>query len=244
MILPRVLVVQHEDDAPAAWFGRWLLDAGAELDVRRPYRGEPLPADLVGHDALVVLGGDMSATSDELDWIPRTRALVACAASAGVPTLGICLGHQLCAVALGGTVLRNPGGQQLGVLPVSWSPEAVDDPLLGPVAGAALAVHWNNDVVGDLPPGAEPLAHAPDGTVQAARLAPTVWGVQLHPEVDEVIVADWAEPPGDARAVHGDDAVDAALARIAVAREELHEAWRPLAVALVALVNGTRAGTG
>jgi len=229
---PRILVVEHEDDAPAAWFGQWLRDAGAELDVRRPYRSEALPADPADHDALLVLGGEMGATDDHVPWIAPTRALVAAAARDGVPTLGICLGLQLCAVALGGAVARNPLGQQMGVLDVGWAAGAADDPLMGGVVGAARAVHWNNDVVTALPDGARVLARAPGGEVQAARLAETVWGVQLHPEVDEHVVAAWA--PG-AREVHGDAAVDDALARVAAARDELHASWRPLAEALVGL---------
>ncbi len=234
-----MLVVQHEDDAPAAWFGTWLTEAGARLDVRRPYRGEDLPVDLAGHDALVVLGGEMGATSDEVAWIPATRALVATAAAAGLPTLGICLGHQLCAVALGGTVTRNPRGQQLGVTAVAWADDAADDPLLGAVVAADAAVHWNDDVVDTLPTGARVLARAPGGEVQAARFAASVWGVQPHPEVDEHVVADWA--PG-ARAVHGDVVVDEALARIAEQRGRLHAQWRPLAAALVARAVAARPG--
>ena len=232
-----MLVVEHEDDAPAAFLGAWLVEAGAELDVRRPYLGEVLPPDASGHDAVLVLGGEMGATSDEVAWIPVTRALVAAAAEQGVPVLGICLGHQLCAVALGGTVVRNPRGQQLGVSAVGWAPEVDGDPLLGAVAGATIAVHWNDDVVETLPDGARVLARAPGGEVQAARLAPSVWGVQAHPEVDEHVVGHWA---AGAREVHGDAAVDAALIRIAEQRETLHAQWRPLAAALVALASASR----
>ncbi len=233
----RVLVVEHEDDAPAAWFGRWLGEAGAELDVRRPYLGEALPADLADHDALLVLGGEMGANDDHVPWIAPTRELVVAAAAEHVPTLGICLGHQLCAVALGGAVARNPQGQQMGVLGVGWTDDAPADALLGAVVGAALAVHWNSDVVTALPEGARVLARAPGGEVQVARLAGSVWGVQLHPEVDEQIVTSWAH---DSREVHGDGPVDDALARVGAAREELHAAWRPLAGALVALAAARR----
>ena len=230
--VPRVLVVEHEEDAPAAWFGQWLSEAGAELDVRRPYLGQELPADLADHDALLVLGGEMGANDDHVPWIAPTRALAARASQDGVPTLGICLGHQLCAVALGGAAARNPHGQQLGVLGVGWTDDASADPLLGAVVHAAHAVHWNNDIVTDLPEGAQVLARAPGGEVQAARLAEKVWGVQMHPEVDEAIVASWSH---GAREAHGDGRVDDALARVAAAREELHSSWRPLAQALVRL---------
>ena len=78
----RVLVIEHEDDAPAAWFGRWLSEAGAELDVRRPYLGQDLPTDLGDHDALLVLGGDMVppaltlgplGSAERLNWLAKNR---------------------------------------------------------------------------------------------------------------------------------------------------------------------------
>jgi len=228
----RALVVQHQDDCPPALVGTWLTDAGCTLDVRRPYAAEPLPADLADHDALVVLGGSMGANDDSThDWIDRTKDLVRIAARDGVPTLGICLGHQMAAAALGGTVEVNPHGRQFGVLPMGWAAAATDDPLLGSRPGRV--IHWNNDVVTELPPGAQALAHAPDGTTQAARFADTVWGVQPHPEVDDAVVKRWA---ADERDEIGPEVVDAALAEMAEAARELERAWQPVAAAFAGML--------
>lgn len=228
---PVVLVVQHQDDCPPALVGTWLGDEGCALDVRRPYAGDALPADLDGRAALLVLGGSMGAYDDATHpWLVPTKALVREAAAAGVPALGICLGHQLAAVALGGTVETSPRGRQLGVLPLGWQPDSVDDPVLG--STPARVIHWNNDVVTALPAGSRLLAVAPDGAVQAARLAPTVWGVQAHPEVDDAIVALWA---ADERDEIGSDATDAALAEMHAAGAELQRAWRPVLAAFAAL---------
>ena len=118
----RVLVVQHQDDCPPALVGDWLVEAGCVLDVRRPYAGDELPDDLADHDAFLVLGGSMGAADDaDHHWLAATKALIREAAEGGTPTLGICLGHQLAAVALGGEVTRNPQGQQLGLLPMGWT---------------------------------------------------------------------------------------------------------------------------
>src|SRR5689334_19811156 len=107
-----ILVVQHQDDCPPALVGEWLLAEGRELDVRRPYAGDELPADLTEHGALVVLGGSMGAHDDDTHpWLGPSKELVREAATQGTPTLGICLGHQLAAVALGGVVRPNPRGQ-------------------------------------------------------------------------------------------------------------------------------------
>lgn len=227
---PRILVVQHQEDCPPALLGRWLLEAGCGLDVRHPYAGDDLPADLGEHDALLVLGGSMGANDDATHpWLPATRELIRSAAAGETPVLGICLGHQLAAVALGGTVEVNRHGRQFGVLPIGWTHAAAADPVLG--SRPARAIHWNNDVVTGLPPGAVPLAHAPDGTIQAVRLAGSVWGVQAHPEVDDEIVGRWAE---DEREEIGPELVDRALAEMEQAGPELASAWQPVAAAFLA----------
>jgi GMP synthase (glutamine-hydrolysing) len=208
-------------------FGLWLDAAGCELDIRHPYVGEPVPEDLHDHDALMVLGGSMGANDDaDHPWLRPTKALVRIAAERQVPTLGICLGHQVAAVALGGTVEVNPRGRQFGVLGVGWTDAAADDPLLR--SRPARVIHWNDDVVTELPPGAVALAFAPDGAVQAARLAPTVWGIQPHPEVDAAIVRRWA---ADERETIGAELVDGALAEMTAAAGELAGAWQPVATA-------------
>lgn len=226
-----ILVVQHQEDCPPALVGRWLLAGGCELDVRHPYAGDDLPADLGEHDALLVLGGSMGADDDAHAWLPVTRELIRTAAAEEKPVLGICLGHQLAAAALGGTVEVNRHGRQFGVLPIGWTDAAAEDPVVG--SRPARAIHWNNDVVTDLPPGAVPLAHAPDGTVQVARFAATVWGVQPHPEVDDAIVARWA---ADERDEIGADLVDRALVEMERAGPELAAAWQPVAAAFLRVV--------
>jgi GMP synthase (glutamine-hydrolysing) len=229
----RVLVVQHQDDCPPALVGRWLLEAGCELDVRRPYAGDPLPADVSDHDVLLVLGGSMGANDDaDHPWLPATRSLIRVAAERRTPTLGICLGHQLVAVALGGVVRPNPRGQMLGLLPMGWVDGVRDDALMGAAISADVGVFWNDDVVVDAPDGTTVLARTPVGEIQVARFAPTVWGVQLHPEVDEGILRAWAEEDPDRYAA---GVVDDVLARISAARNDLDAGWRPMAHRLAAL---------
>jgi GMP synthase (glutamine-hydrolysing) len=230
---PRVLVVQHQDDCPPALVGEWLVDAGCVLDVRRPYAGDDLPAHLGDHDVLLVLGGSMGADDDVLHaWLGPTKALLRNAAQRRTPALGICLGHQLAAVALGGEVGRNPLGQQLGLLPLGWTHEAHRDDLVRSLVETPRGVQWNDDIVTSLPAGTVVLAQTGRGEVQVARFASTVWGVQLHPEVDEHILAEWAAEDPDR---YADGVLEDVLTRIADAREELETGWRPLAQALAAL---------
>jgi GMP synthase (glutamine-hydrolysing) len=238
-VSPRILVVQHEVDGPPGHIGRWLLEAGCELDVRRPYAGEQLPDDLSGHDGLLVLGGAMGADDDDRHWwLTPTKSLIRDAGDAELPTLGICLGHQLAATALGGRSGRNPRGQQIGLLEIGFVDAASSDPLLGPVSRAPRrGVQWNNDVVDPLPAGSTVLAATPDGEVQAVRYGPAMWGVQLHPEVDHKIVGAWVTDDERTEiAGRGLDA-DGILTEIEAARAELDEAWRPLAEAFAQLVH-------
>lgn len=227
-----VLVVQHEDDCPPGWFGSWLEQAGCALDVRRPYVGEPLPNDLTGHRALLVLGGSMGANDDEsAPWLEPTRALIREAVATQLPAFGICLGHQLTAVALGGEVSRNPRGQQLGVLPIGW---VEGQSVLGARPGAGF--QWNDDVVRALPPGATALARTAAGELQAVQYAPAVWGVQVHPEVDRGLVASWVE---EDRPDRDPAAMQAALVELEERFEELAGQWRPVAEDFAALALGT-----
>jgi len=229
----RVLVVQHQDDCPPALVGDWLVEAGCVLDVRRPYAGDALPAALADHDAFLVLGGSMGAEDDaDHDWLTATKALIREAADRGTPTLGICLGHQLAAVALGGEVARNPRGQQLGLLPMGWTEAAGRDDLAAGLVGTRVGIQWNDDIVTVAPDGTEVLALAPDGEIQVARFATRVWGVQLHPEVDERILEQWSEEDPDR---YAEGVLDQVLTTIAAARSELEAGWRPLAHALAGL---------
>lgn len=237
MSLPRVLVIEHDATCPVGWLGVWLEDAGSVVEICRPYAGEPLP-DLADHDALVVLGGPMGAGDDERHpWLGAVKAMLREAHATALPTLGVCLGHQLAAVALGGTVERNPRGQQVGLIALGWTPEAAEDPLLGPLATPRRGVQWNDDIVTTLPDGAVLLAETPAGEVQAVRFGPAMWGVQLHPEVDDVVIEPWAEEDRGSHRTRGID-TDALLAEVRAARRELDGAWRPLAESLVALLGG------
>jgi GMP synthase (glutamine-hydrolysing) len=230
-----ILVVQHQDDCPPGWLGGWLAGSGCTLDVRRPDRGEAVA--LAGHAGLVVLGGFPNAHDDAgAPWLPHVRALLREALDRELPTLGICLGHQLLGVTVGGRSEPNPLGQQIGVLPMGWTDRAAADPLLG--SRPSSAVQWNNDVVVGLPDTGEVLARAPGCEGQAARFGPRAWGLQCHPEADAAICAAWAEHDKADYAERGQD-VTVYVEQVTRAEPVLAAQWRPVGAAFGAVVGAT-----
>jgi GMP synthase (glutamine-hydrolysing) len=229
---PRIAVVQHEANCPPHLVGTWMADAGADVTVCHAYAGEALP-DPATYDGLVVLGGAMGANDDaDSPWLAPVRDRIREHANAGVPVLGICLGHQLAAVALGGEVETNSRGQTFGLRTLGWTPDAHLDPLMSTVATPRRGVHWHDDVVTAVPEGAVVLARTEGVEVQAARYAPSVWGVQHHPEVDADLIRPWAEADRELHRSQGLD-TDGVLAEIDAARDELAAAWRPMAARFV-----------
>jgi GMP synthase (glutamine-hydrolysing) len=152
--------------------------------------GQPVPTTLGGADGLVVLGGAMDF--DETDAYPhlaRTRDLLRDAAARSAPTLGICLGAQLAAAALGGRAYPGPAGEELGWTKVELTPDGQADPVLGALQEPAELFEWHHDTF-DPPPGATVLATGAVYPTQAFRLGSVV-AVQFHPEVDGPLLAGW-----------------------------------------------------
>ena len=158
-------------------------------------------------------------------WLPATRDLLRAAVDEGVPTLAVCLGHQLLVVGCGGRVGRNPAGKQMGLLEVGLTEAARSERLFASVSAGSRAVQWNNDIALELPPDSVTLAETPDGVAQAIRVGEAAWGVQFHPEVDADMVAAWA---ADDRPRSG---APEAIAAIGDAADELEATWHPFAVA-------------
>jgi GMP synthase (glutamine-hydrolysing) len=232
---PLVAVVQHTAVCPPGRVGAWLVAEGCRLEVFRCFAGDGLPTSTAGYDGLLVLGGEMGAYDDaEHPWLPGTRDLLAAAVEVGTPTLAICLGLQLLAVAGGGRVTPAPAGPQIGVR--RWEPEpaVATDPLLGGVAAGAPTVHWNNDLVVEPPGGAVVLARSA-GTISALRLGHAAWGVQFHPEVDVDTLRLWADADV-AAGVLAAGLAEERLAGAARADDDLVRTWRPVAGRFAALL--------
>ncbi|MER5709207.1 type 1 glutamine amidotransferase [Streptomyces sp. NPDC002122] len=234
--IPAVLVIQHEEDAGPGLVGDRLVRAGLRLDVVRAWRGEPLPEDLRGHAGLLVLGGSVNCRDDgAAPWLPRVRTLVREAVAGEVPLLGICLGGQIVADALGGSVATRTRGPELGAVPLRRLAAVEGDPVLGGVPEGARAAQWHWDEVDRLPDGAVPLLTGEDCPYQAFRVGSVGWGLQFHPEVESGTVARWAEADDAQVRADGGDPV-AVVASVREAEPELRTVWGAVSGAWGAIV--------
>jgi GMP synthase (glutamine-hydrolysing) len=229
----RVLVIVNDPSDPLGPLGDWLSEAGLELQIVDAYSERP-PASLDGYDGLLVLGGSMGANDDDASpWLPAVRALLSEAVRAELPTLGICLGGQLLAVAAGGRVSANPDGPEYGAQLIAKRANAATDPLFGAMPITPDVIQWHVDAVTQLPPGAVLLANSPSCDVQAFRVGRLAWGTQFHFETTPANVREWAAE--DADELEGYD-VERLLARSDAAHEDIAEVWRPFAFSWAAVV--------
>jgi GMP synthase (glutamine-hydrolysing) len=228
--LPTALVVQNTPNETPARLGEWLTEAGVLLDVRTPYDGRPLPG-LDGAAALLVMGGPMGAYDDEdAPWLPATRDLLREAVRSGVPVLGVCLGAQLLAGALGGRVRRAAEGPEIGPGLVAKRDVGAGDRLFAPVPFTPDVVHWHWDEIAGLPSGATLLASSPRYENQAFRVGETAWGLQFHVETTPEMVRTWARDDAEALAEEGWDVLAAADGwDLDTVHADLAEVWSPVA---------------
>lgn len=231
-----MLVLQPSSLDPVARLGDWLTEAGAELDVVRTYE-EPVPRSLDGYQGLVVLGGAMSALDDlEFPWLADVRKLLSQAVAKRVPTLAICLGAQLLAVATGGQVRRGPKGPEVGVLLVAKRDASGRDPLFADLPWTPDVLQFHQDEVHLLPPSAELLAASPKYDNQAFRVGQSAYGLQFHIETTPEMVLDWAlsAPDTAARARPGELDHE----RLIEGHGDMADVWRPFTNRFVRLVEG------
>jgi GMP synthase-like glutamine amidotransferase len=139
---------------------------------------------------LILMGGPMSA-NDDLPWIPHEIAAIREAVKLDIPVLGICLGAQLIARALGARVYANPK-KEIGWSPIHWTPAAATDRLFHGLPNPETVFQWHGETF-DLPPGAEHLAYSAGCRHQVFRVGRSAYGIQFHPEVTPAIIEDWLQ---------------------------------------------------
>ena len=189
----RLLVFQHIDCEHPGQLREYLRADGIDWTAVELDEGEPIPP-LEDYDALWVMGGPMDVWDvEEHPWlIPEKQVIRHWVCELERPFLGVCLGHQLLADALGGTCgpQRPP---EIGVLPVDLTPEGRDDPIFAEMADRQYALQWHSVRVAQPPEGAVVLASSPECRVQAMRYGPRAWSMQYHVEIEPDTVRNWGE---------------------------------------------------
>lgn len=196
--LVRATIVQPDPLVPVDRFGPWLASNGVLLRAVPLWQVDVPDVGGLG-DGLLVLGGTMSAHDAATHpWLEPLKELMVKAVEADVPTLAICLGHQLLAEAFGGEVtVADPRGGEHGAMPITWREGANPDPVLRRLTenDCSLFAESHHDAVTALPPGVEELAGTELYPNQAFRVGSAV-GVQFHPEASPDLMGRWAELDG------------------------------------------------
>jgi GMP synthase (glutamine-hydrolysing) len=185
-----ILVVRHEPFEHLGHFSEILTKNNIPFYYKD--LGDPLSLD--GCPAVIVMGGPQSANDSHHGLLAELK-LIEQAVASRKPVLGICLGAQLIAKALGARVYRNPE-KEIGWAPVYFTEAAARDPVFAGLDSPTTLFHWHGETF-DLPAGAQWLAYSGKCRHQAFRFGSNVYGVQFHPEITPEMIVDWSAQPAN-----------------------------------------------
>jgi len=183
-----IFTLQHSDEGHSGRLGATLRDQGFKIQTLRPDRGDALPLDLDEVDGLVLLGGPANVTDiDKHAWMQREVELIKAAHAAELPVIGICLGAQLIAHALGGKVQPREK-PAVGFYPMGLNAAGQVEPMLGGVPWAHQQVFSCGQEIAQVPPGAAVLSGTPQIKTQIFRAGIRTYGFLCHFECDRPMV--------------------------------------------------------
>ncbi len=191
---PKILVFQHVPYEPLGTLDPLLKAAGFRIRYVNFGRDPSQRPALDRYAALIILGGPMNA--DQIDSHPNLITevdVIREALERDMSVLGICLGAQLLAKALGGRVVRN-AEREIGWYDVELTDAGASDPVLSAFARRQRVFQWHEDGI-ELPPGVEHLASSPASPVQAFRHGEHAYGLQFHLEVNAALIERWLSVP-------------------------------------------------
>lgn len=188
------LIIDHHPVSPPGRCLEILRTYGHKVRLVRTHAGDTVPTDLDGIDAIVSCGGEQSACEPDAA-MEAECALLAAAHAASVPVLGLCLGAQLLARALGGEVAKLADGPEVGFLEVALTPAGREDPLWKGIPWWSHQYLSHEDEVRTAPPGARILASSRRTPIQAFAVGSFTYGVQYHPEFTrDIVTGHWTKP--------------------------------------------------
>ena len=199
----RVVVFRHVPFEGLGLIQPALDEGRVAVEFADLFRDDAPEPDVAGAAGLILMGGPMSA-NDNLPYLRREMDYIRQAAERGQPVLGVCLGAQLAAQALGARVYRNPV-KEIGWFEVYLTEAGREDPLLCSLGVPETVLQWHGDTF-DLPSGAEWLAWSEGCRNQAFRWGSSLYGLQFHLEVTPEMIVDWCAQDancGDVRELDG-----------------------------------------
>lgn len=177
--MPHAICLQHVSFEGPGAFATALRSRGVHLDSYLvPQAGLPQDAG----DLLIVMGGPMSV-NDSDRWIAEETTFIRSALLAGKPVVGVCLGSQFMAKALGATV-RAGKALEIGMTPINLTPEAKQDPVFSTLPDSFDVFEWHGEIF-DLPQNCIPLAASAIAPYQAFRFGALAYGLLFHLEMEE-----------------------------------------------------------
>ena len=219
--MPTVRVLQHLAAEPSGLIGEALGVRGIDAECVRVFAGEGIPGDMSGAAGLVVMGGSMGVYEQQkYPFLADEIRLIEAALRAEKPVLGICLGSQLLASALGAAVGKGDH-KEIGWFPVTLTEAADADRAFRDAERFFSAYHWHGDLF-DLPDGAVSLASSARTQCQAFSYGENAYGILFHLEATQKIIEDMVR---DFAWELGEEQIDHA-AIIAQTREHLPELQR------------------
>ena len=191
--MAKVYVLQHHPVETLGTITDALEEAALAWQYIRVHEGHAVPADMKGAGGLIVMGGPMAVyQADRYTFLEAEMKLVEAAAKENLPVLGVCLGAQIVAAALGARVLKNPAGKEIGWYPVQLTEGARDDRLLRGLGPTITPFHWHGDIF-EVPAGGVSLASSEKTPSQAFRYGDNVYALQFHLEVNHEGVSGMAQ---------------------------------------------------
>jgi GMP synthase (glutamine-hydrolysing) len=191
--MAKIFVLQHHPVENLCNIADALEGAALAWQYVRVDHGQPVPASMKGAGGLLVMGGPASVyQTDRYPWLRDEMRLIEDAMKMNLPVLGVCLGAQILAAALGAKVERNPNGKEIGWHQIRLSDSAKEDRLMRGLPATMTPFHWHGDIF-ELPPGAVSLASSDKTPCQAFRHGDKVYGLQFHIEVTREGVAAMAD---------------------------------------------------
>jgi GMP synthase-like glutamine amidotransferase len=223
--MTRFHCLQHVPFETPGHIEDWIQEKGHRLSTTRLFVGDKMPA-YDDFDVLIIMGGSMSVHEEDLfPWLKEEKAFLNEAIRLDKKVLGICLGAQLLAEALGANIFTSKE-KEIGFMPVFLSSEGRATGIFEGLPDKPIVFHWHGETF-DLPPAAICLAGSEACANQAFLYGSSLIGLQFHFEVTPVIVREMVKHDGGelkpSRYVQSEDQITGSLTYLDENKKQLFQ---------------------